>query len=149
MLKKVILVLRIALGLVFCYAAYTKLREPWLVFAMSIDAYGLLPAWAVFDVARVLPWVELAIGLMLIGGWFLRYVAIAATLLLGVFYAVMIHAYAGGAGIDCGCFGIGEAVSARTVLRDGALLGAAVLVTVFAFRGARGGWGRGYQSAAG
>ena len=39
------LVLRLLLAAVFLYAAYTKLRVSWLVFAMSVDSYHLLPEW--------------------------------------------------------------------------------------------------------
>ena len=72
--------------------------------------------------ARTLPWTELAIGLLLIAGQFLKYAAPAASVLLVVFYAAMIRAYAAGGGIDCGCFGVGEAVSSATLARDGVLL---------------------------
>ena len=128
------LILRIALGLIFCYAAYTKLRQPWLVFAMSIDAYRMLPPWAVFTVARTLPWTELVIGILLISGRFLKYAAPAASVLLVVFYAAMIRAYAAGGGIDCGCFGVGEAVSPGTLVRDGVLLSCALALSLLEYR---------------
>src|SRR5947209_11569716 len=134
-MSKLVVALRIALGGVFVYAAYTKLRQPWLVFAMSIDSYRMLPAWAVFTVARTLPWLELAIGVLLLIGAFARYVAPAATALLVVFYAAMYHAYLTGSGIDCGCFGVGEAVSAATLTRDGLLLASAILLSVLTRKG--------------
>lgn len=127
---RAVLVLRILLGLVFLYAAYTKLRQPWLLFALSIDAYRLLPSWAVFSVARTLPWIEVALGLMLLTGFLLRWAAPAASVLLLAFYGAMIHAYAAGGGIDCGCFGAGEAVSIKTLLRDGALVAGALVLSV-------------------
>ena len=68
MIRRITLVLRVVLAGVFLYAAYTKLRQPWLLFAMSIDAYGLLPEWGVLTTARVLPWLELAIGVLLLTG---------------------------------------------------------------------------------
>jgi len=77
---------------------------------------------------------ELVIGLLLVSGLFLRYAAPAATILLTLFYAAMIHAYAAGAGIDCGCFGVGETVSAATLLRDGVLLGCSLILSVLALR---------------
>src|SRR4051812_36594195 len=120
------LALRLVLGAVFLYAAYTKLSQSWLLFALSIDAYQLLPEWAVLTVARTLPWVELALGALLLTGWRLHYVAIAATAILAVFFSVMLFQYAHGAGIDCGCFGTGEALSVKTLARDGALLAAAM-----------------------
>jgi uncharacterized membrane protein YphA (DoxX/SURF4 family) len=119
---------------VFLYAAYTKLREPWLVFAMSIDAYQLLPQWAVLTLGRTIPWLELVLGLLLATGFALRYTAAAGAILLGVFFAIMAHAYAQGLKIDCGCFGLGEPISVRTLLRDGLLLAACLTLTILALR---------------
>jgi len=119
---------------VFLYAAYTKLREPWLVFAMSIDAYQLLPQWAVLTLGRTIPWLELLLGLLLAMGIALRYTAAAAAILLGVFFGIMVHAYAQGLKIDCGCFGLGEPITARTLLRDGLLLAACLTLTFLAVR---------------
>ena len=66
------LVLRLALGAVFLYAAWPKLTQSWTLFAMDIDAYQVLPQWAVVLVARTLPWAELLLGLWLISGKWLR-----------------------------------------------------------------------------
>jgi uncharacterized membrane protein YphA (DoxX/SURF4 family) len=129
--KKVVLGLRLALGAVFVYAAYTKLRQSWLLFALSIDSYQLLPEWAVFALARTLPWFELALGVLLMTGVWLRYLSIAAAGILGLFFVVMVVSYFQGAGIDCGCFGVGEVLSARTLVRDGVLLAAAAALVVF------------------
>jgi uncharacterized membrane protein YphA (DoxX/SURF4 family) len=128
---------RILLGAVFLYAAYTKLRESFLLFAMAIDAYKLLPEAAALALARVLPWFELALGLALIAGFFPRIVTTAATVLLGVFFCVMLHAYRQGQQISCGCFGLGEAISPRTLARDGALLALSLALTAAAFWSAR------------
>jgi uncharacterized membrane protein YphA (DoxX/SURF4 family) len=126
MVRRLRLFLRLMLGAVFLYAAYTKLRQSWLLFALSIDSYQLLPEWGVLALARMLPWVELAIGLLLLAGAWLRQVSIAATLLLALFFGVMLISYVRGAGIDCGCFGVGEALSAKTLARDSALLAAGI-----------------------
>ncbi len=136
MLRRLSILLRILLGAVFIYAAYTKLRQPWLLFAMSIDAYRILPAWAVFSVARTLPWIELALGVLLIAGICLRYSAPVSTLLLLSFYAAMFRAFGTGSGIDCGCFGVGEAISPATLTRDGVLVAASVVLSVVAWRAA-------------
>jgi len=130
MIRWLRVLLRLALGAVFVYAAYTKLRQSWLLFALSIDSYQLLPEWGVLTLARTLPWLELAVGLLLLTGVWLRYVSIAATLLLALFFSVMLLSYVHGAGIDCGCFGVGEALSVKTLLRDGGLLAAGVALAV-------------------
>lgn len=126
--------LRFLLGAVLLYAAYTKLREPWEVFAMSIAAYGLLPEWAVWMAARSLPWLELALGVLIITGCGLPHASLAVSGLLSIFFAVMLYSFAKGMAIDCGCFGSGEALGPSTLLRDGVLLAASTLLTVLCFR---------------
>ena len=65
---------RIALGLIFLYAAYAKLhyngawhlRDYYFLFAMGIDSYRMLPLSVVEWMARILPWLELALGTLLV-----------------------------------------------------------------------------------
>lgn len=128
----VVLILRVALAVVFVYAAWSKLRQPWLLFAMAIDAYGLLPQWAVMTLARALPWVELGLGILLLTGLCLRQAAVVASALLMVFFGVMLRSYAKGLQIDCACFGLGEAISLKTLLRDGVLVLSAVALAALA-----------------
>ena len=109
-----------------------QLREPWLMFAMSIDAYQILPEWAALTLGRILPWLELALGLLLATGFGLRYSAAGASILLGVFFAVMVRAYVLGMKIDCACFGLGDVIGPRTLVRDGVLLVLSVGLTVLA-----------------
>jgi hypothetical protein len=52
-------------------------------------------------------------------------VSILGTVILMVFFGVMLSAYTRGLGIDCGCFGLGDALSWKTLVRDGSLLLAA------------------------
>jgi uncharacterized membrane protein YphA (DoxX/SURF4 family) len=131
--RAVTLVLRIALGAVFVYAAWTKLRTPWELFAMSIDSYQLLPLKAVELVARTLPWFELAVGLLLIAGFWLRSAATAVALLLAVFFGLMVRAYFKGMEIPCGCFGANDIISWKTLLRDGSMLAAALALVALSF----------------
>jgi uncharacterized membrane protein YphA (DoxX/SURF4 family) len=132
--KYATLLLRVVLGAVFVYAAYTKLRDPWAIFAMSIDSYKLLPEWGVIAVARTLPWFELLLGVVLIIGVGLRYASVAGASLLGVFFLLMAISYARGLQIDCGCFGPGEALGPKTLLRDGTLVMLAIALAVLALR---------------
>jgi uncharacterized membrane protein YphA (DoxX/SURF4 family) len=134
MRRRAILILRLVLGAIFLYAAYTKLRESYLVFAMSIDSYQILPPDAVLGVARTLPWVELAIGLWLLVGWRIAPAATAATVILGAFFGVMVFTYGRGLQIDCGCFGLGEAMTWKTLVRDGAFVAASAALAVMAWR---------------
>jgi len=132
-----LVVLRVALAIVFLYAAYMKLREPWLLFAMSIDAYQILPEWAALTLGRILPWGELALGLLLATGFGLRYSAASASIMLAGFFAVMVRAYVMGMKIDCACFGLGDVIGPRTLVRDGVLLVLSVGLTVLALRNVR------------
>jgi uncharacterized membrane protein YphA (DoxX/SURF4 family) len=129
-----VLVLRVALGAVFVYAAWLKLREPWALFAIGIDSYQVLPLWAVESVARALPWFELLLGALLIVGVWRRASTAITSLLLAMFFTLMIRAMVKGLDIDCGCFGPGERLSWVTLLRDGALLATSLLLTAMAFR---------------
>src|SRR6266849_815504 len=127
------LLLRIALGAIFVYAAWSKLKDPWALFAMAIDSYQVLPTWAVESLARTLPWIELLIGALLIVGRWMRVSTAAASLLLLVFFSLMVRAYVKGLEINCGCFGPGEALSWKTLLRDGGMLAASLLLTTVTF----------------
>lgn len=143
-LRAVRLLLRIALGAVFVYAAWIKLfgpqwswplrLEPWALFALAISSYDVLPLQSVELAARTLPWLELAMGLMLLAGRGLRIAATATALLLLVFFGLMVRAFAQGKEISCGCFGPGEIISWWTLLRDGSMLAGALLLTWIAFQ---------------
>jgi uncharacterized membrane protein YphA (DoxX/SURF4 family) len=132
------LALRIVLGAIFIYAAYLKLHESWRLFAMSIESYKILPSmfWVQLA-ARTLPWLELLLGVWLITGLWLRGSATISALLLGGFFSLMIWAAVKGLEIDCGCFGPGERISWTTLVRDGSLLTAALLLTAWSYYGRR------------
>jgi uncharacterized membrane protein YphA (DoxX/SURF4 family) len=127
------LVARIVLGAIFVYAAYVKLRDPWQLFAMSINSYEVLPLAMAETAAHVIPWVELALGLMVIAGIWLRITGTILSLVLLTFFTLMVRAYAKGMQINCGCFGPGEAISWKTLLRDGSMAAAAIAMTWLAF----------------
>ena len=129
-IRAVSLGLRIALGAILVYSAWSKLKDSWALFAMAVDSYQVLPLWGVRLVARTLPWVELLIGVLLIVGRWMRVATVACSLLLLVFFGLMVRAHLKGMEINCGCFGPGEAISWRTLLRDGAMVAGSLLLTV-------------------
>jgi len=132
-LSRIALVLRIALGIIFVYAAYTKLKDPWALFAMAIDSYQLLPLRWVEFVAKTLPWFELVLGLVLLSGFFRRTATVASSVLLAVFFSLILRAHFKGMEINCGCFGPGEVISWKTMLRDGSMVAGSIFITVMAF----------------
>jgi uncharacterized membrane protein YphA (DoxX/SURF4 family) len=122
---------RLVLGGVFVVAGALKIPDPAAA-VRAVRAYRLLPEVLVAPVAFGLPVVEIAVGLALLLGVFVRTAAIAAAVLLVVFLVGVGSAWARGLQIDCGCFGNGGQVAAGKtaypleVLRDGALLVAAL-----------------------
>ena len=118
---------RLLLGGVFLVAGLLKIPDPAAA-VRAVRAYRLLPEALVAPVAFGLPVVEIAVGLALIVGVFVRTAAIASAVLLVVFLAGVGSAWARGLQIDCGCFGGGGAVAAADtaypaeILRDSALL---------------------------
>jgi uncharacterized membrane protein YphA (DoxX/SURF4 family) len=128
--RVVTLVLRIVLGAIFVYSAWSKLKDPWSLFAMAVDSYQVLPLWGVEWVARTLPWIELVIGVLLIVGRWMRVATVACSLLLLVFFGLMVRAHLKGMEINCGCFGPGETISWKTLLRDGAMVAGSLVLTV-------------------
>lgn len=133
-LRTILLVLRVVLGAIFVYAAWVKLQEPWELFALAINNYGLLPLKMVEIVARSLPWLELGLGVVLIVGFGLRISATLTSLMLLAFFSLMVRAFFQGKEISCGCFGLGEIISWWTLLRDGTMLAVALLITWSAFQ---------------
>lgn len=144
--RVLLLLARIALAVIFLAAAYAKLKPqtdmPWSaasvktslsIFAMQVDSYQLLPETQVNLAAHLLPPFELVLGLWLLSGVALRFSSVLTTILLGGFFAVMVRTFALGLEINCGCFGPGERLGPRTLLRDGSLLALSLAVTVGAF----------------
>jgi uncharacterized membrane protein YphA (DoxX/SURF4 family) len=138
-------VARLLLGGVFVIAGLLKLPDPAAA-VRAVRAYRLLAEALVGPVAFGLPVVEIAVGLALLAGIFVRTAAIAAAALLVVFLVGVGSAWARGLQIDCGCFGGGGQVAAADtaypgeVARDlGLLLVALALVRWPASRLAVGG----------
>ena len=108
---------RILLAGVFFYSGYTKLQAE-LEFAAAIAGYRLLPEELIYPVAVYLPWLEVALGLLLLSAWKTRYVAGFAAALLSFFIIILTITYLRGIEANCGCFGIGERISPLTIARD-------------------------------
>ena len=101
---------RLGLAAVWLISGGLKALDPDQTY-VAVRAYDVLPPGAVGPVAALLPWVEIALGLLLLAGVGTRLVAALSAGLLLVFIAGVTQAWARGLSIDCGCFGGGGAVA--------------------------------------
>ncbi len=119
--------IRLVLAGIFLAAGGLKAVDPQSSVA-AVRAYELLPASTETLVGWALPFVEIALGLLLAGGAFTRIAGVASAALLTVFVLAVVSAAARGLSIDCGCFGGGGSVApgqtdyGGEVVRDSLLL---------------------------
>jgi hypothetical protein len=106
-------------------------------FALQVEAFKLLPAGGVQFVAHVLPFAEIALGLLVLTGWKLRIWGVLLTAIMVGFFAVVLRAYLLHMDINCGCFATPEPINFKKVLEDAGLSALALLMTIFAFIEAR------------
>jgi uncharacterized membrane protein YphA (DoxX/SURF4 family) len=120
-------VARLGLSAVWLVSGGLKAFDPDQTY-IAVRAYDVLPAAGVELVAAVLPWLEIALGLLLLAGIGTRPVAGLSGALLLVFVAGVVQAWTRGLSIDCGCFGGGGVVAPEEVayapelLRDAGFL---------------------------
>jgi protein-disulfide isomerase/uncharacterized membrane protein YphA (DoxX/SURF4 family) len=125
-------VIRLALGVVWIWAAWSKLHSP-RTFVQAVRAYDATPEWLSKAIGYGLPVLEFCLGVLLIVGVAVRLAAIVSSVLFVVFLIGLVQAAARDLQLECGCFGGGgESTSTHytlDILRDvGLLILAAYLV---------------------
>ena len=110
---------RVLLAGVWAWAGVAKLGDPDAA-VRAVRAYDILPETFVKPFAWGLPFVELALAVLLLVGLATRPAAWASVVLLLVFIGATASVWARGLQIDCGCFGGGGLSSATAIsyLRD-------------------------------
>ncbi len=102
----VTLLARLILGGVLLAAGGLKVFKP-TDSANAVAAYKLMPTEIAHLIGYALPWLEVAIGLLLIVGFMVRPAAVLSGLIMIVFIGAIASVWARGMLIDCGCFGGG------------------------------------------
>ena len=100
---------RLTLGGVLLAAGGLKAFVPTDA-ANAVAAYKILPTPVAHIVGYAIPWLEIALGLLLILGVSVRWAATAGGIIMLVFVAAIISVWARGMLIDCGCFGGGGVI---------------------------------------
>lgn len=112
------LALRLYLGGLFVYASMYKISHP-AVFAETIASYQLVPHMLVNPMAAVLPWLELACGLLLVAGVRSKAACVLIMAMLSMFIVALAWVMVMDIPIGCGCFtGQEDEVGPLTMLRD-------------------------------
>lgn len=140
------LAVRLGLAAVWLAAGGTKITD-LAGNVRSVRAYRLFPDGLAQLIGSGQPFVEVALGLLLLVGLGVRACSVLSALLLVIFIAGIVSAAARGLRIDCGCFSTGGNLQAdqntqylQEVLRDIGFL----LLSAFLVR-----WPRGRASADG
>jgi len=107
-------VARLGLAAVFLVAGGSKVGD-LAASGRAVNAYDLMP----YDVAKIVgaaqPFLEIALGLLLLIGLAVRLSAGIGAVLLVIFIAGIASAWARGLQIDCGCFSKGGELGAGKV----------------------------------
>ena len=129
-----ILALRLYIGYVFLAACFHKIVHP-AMFAVDVATYDILPLAVINLMAIVLPWIELAAGLMLVAGFRARAAALLSSGMMVVFIVAISIALARGLHMSCGCFAsqgaVEDPISLLTVARDAVWFIMSVWILVF------------------
>jgi uncharacterized membrane protein YphA (DoxX/SURF4 family) len=97
---------RLVLGGVLLVAGGLKVLKP-TESANAVAAYKILPTNVAHLTGYALPWLEVALALLLIFGFMVRPAAVISGLIMLVFIGAIASVWARGMLIDCGCFGGG------------------------------------------
>lgn len=99
---------RTVLGGIFIWGAIHKIKWPYLFLGNVYDYEIVGPQFGIL-IAMTLPWIELFVGVCLLGNILTKGAILIATGMMGLF--VFLHAYViyEGLSISCGCFSVSYA----------------------------------------
>ncbi|MGC1211864.1 MAG: MauE/DoxX family redox-associated membrane protein [Micromonospora sp.] len=102
---------RLGLAAVWLIAGATKVGD-LAASGRAVNAYQVMPYELATVIGAALPFVELALGVLLLVGLATRLAAGVSAALLLVFITGIASAWSRGLAIDCGCFGSGGQLAA-------------------------------------
>jgi uncharacterized membrane protein YphA (DoxX/SURF4 family) len=116
-------VLRIAIGCLLIWSSIPKIRHPY-VFLSNVYEYELLGSKLGMVLAMILPWLELFLGICLVGGILVGGALLGSCVVFSMFTFAHASVLYRGLEISCGCFSSSssEVVSYATLIRSIALL---------------------------
>jgi len=144
----IVMVCRVALGVVFLVAAVAKLSD-LPAFAAGVRDYRILSEGQDRLVGSTLPFVEAAVGIVLILGVAVPLAALVAAILLAGFTLAVGVNLLRGREIRCNCFGMATTATAgvATVVRNALLLALSASTVVTGLRLSSGHWTGAWESA--
>lgn len=116
-------VCRLGLAAVWLVSGAIKAEDLNQTYA-AVKAYQVLPDGLISPIAGIVPFLELAFGVLVLVGIGQRLMGVLSAVLLLVYIAAVAQSWARGLTIDCGCFGHGGQVAAgqthypEEILRD-------------------------------
>ena len=127
-----LVVLRVLIGALFVASGLEKLARNYENFILVVQSYKILSDHGAAYVARLLPWVELLLGVFLVIGFKLRPTLAALWILTSAFISVVGSALFRKLPIeDCGCFGEELSFPLKNILVFDMILWVILLLLVF------------------
>ncbi len=126
-IKALIITVRLAIGGIFIASSIPKLRQPY-DFLASVYGFELVNPSIGVAVAIVLPWLELFVGICLLGGILVPGALLVTIGTSAMFVFAIASALWRGLEISCGCFNPADSgiIGYWTLVRTIALLAAAM-----------------------
>jgi hypothetical protein len=127
---------RIAIGCMFIYSSLPKIRHPY-DFLFSVYSYELAGPKLGMFAAMTLPWLEVLVGICLVGDVFVSGALLVSAGMAAMFAFVLGSAIYHHLNITCGCFGASatEMVGYSTLIRACLILLFSMTAYIFSIGG--------------
>lgn len=130
-MQRVSLICTLFLGATFLLSSASKLRDPH-GFVIGVLDYDVLPRWLAVAYGRLLPFVELICGILLLLGLWQDLMSLIVLAMLASFAVAIVVTLERGRQLDCHCFSSdrSEPVGWQSLIRIAVLAAASLIVLV-------------------